>query len=960
MDPASETLASVSFGRFQVLPHRRELLVDGRPVKLGGRAFDVLIALIKGRGAVVSTDALMAHVWPDRIVEGNNLQAQIVALRKAFGAERGVIRTIAGRGYQFTGDVDVPLARPIEPSAATGLAEAESGAALLLTNLLQPVSELIGRDGDLGEILSVAVAHRLVTLTGPGGMGKTRLAFAAARRLLPQFADGVWVAELAPLTDPGLVAGTVAAAVGLELPAGAISPERVASALSGRNLLLVLDNCEHVIDTAAVMAEALLRASPAVQIIATSREPLRAEGEWVYPVPPLAAPAEDAEDEDDPLGYGAVQLFIERARASGARISEDRHVAAVIAAICRRLDGIPLAIELAAARAAALGIKELAARLDDRFRLFTGGRRTALPRHQTLRATLDWSYDLLDEPERAILRRLAVFAGGFSLEGAMAVAPGAEIAPAEVVEGLARLVTKSLIVAELERVARYRLLDTTRAYALEKLGESGEREPLARRHAEFYRDLFERAETETEVRPTGEWLAEYGRQIDNMRAAFEWAFSPNGDASIGVALAAAAVPLWTHLSLLEECRARAAQALARLEVGANRDPRREMKLHAALSTSLMYTTGAAVAEIIATWTKALAIAESLEDTEYQLRSLWGLWCFHTINSLHHQAIALAQKYSTLAANRPDPNDRLIAERMIGMSQYYLGDQVNARRHLERVIAEYATSDHRSHITRFQLDVRVTSGAFLARTLWLQGFPDQAVRVAESSIADALATGHITSLCFALALGACPIGLFVGDLAAVEHYLGMLFDHATRRGLVHWRACGACLQGSVRIRRGDVVTGLPLMRAGFDELGEGGPAFALRFIISLTAEALGHAGQIADGLAVVTEAIERSEHTQECWLLAEWLRIKGELLLMQEAQGAAAAAEDHFRQALDWAHRQGVLSLELRAATSLARLLRDQGRRADANALLQRVYNHFTEGFETADLKAAKALLDDQA
>jgi DNA-binding winged helix-turn-helix (wHTH) protein len=408
MDLASETPAVIEFGHFGIVPHRRELLADGRPVNLGGRAFDMLMALIDARGEVVSKDALMARVWPGRIVAEKNLHTQISALRTALGVERELIHTVAGRGYQFTGEVRILSAGPDERAGA-GAVEPEAVGPP--TNLPEPVSELIGRDDEFREILGLAAAHRLVTLTGAGGIGKTRLALAAARRLLPKFADGVWLAELAPLVDPALVPAAIAAALGLEFPAGAVSAEHVANVLSGKELLLVLDNCEHVIEAAARMAEALLRANPAVQVIATSREPLKAEAEWIHPVPPLAVPARDAEYKDDPLQYGAVRLFVARARTAELHFAPHQRSAAMIAAICRRLDGIPLAIELAAARAAALGIEEVAARLDDRFLLLTGGRRTALPRHQTLRATLDWSYELLPEPERVILRRLAVFAG---------------------------------------------------------------------------------------------------------------------------------------------------------------------------------------------------------------------------------------------------------------------------------------------------------------------------------------------------------------------------------------------------------------------------------------------------------------------------------------------------------------------------------------------------------------------
>jgi predicted ATPase/DNA-binding winged helix-turn-helix (wHTH) protein len=469
MASVCEKSTGVAFGRFRLVPHRRQLLADGQPIKLGGRAFDVLMALIKARGEVVGKDALMARVWSAQVVEESNLQSQIWALRAAFGADRDLIRTVSGRGYQFTGEIRVTSGSPDERTGA-GIVAAQPPAALPSTNLPVAISELIGRDAEVAGVVSLIGAHRLITLTGAGGIGKTQLALAAARQLSPQFAEGVWLAEFSPLGDPGLVPATVAAAVRLELGGGEASAQRVAQALADRRLLLVLDTCEHVIDAAAGIAEALLHASPAAHVIATSREPLRAEGEQIYPVPPLDVPVGDAEDREDPLQYGAVRLFTERVRAALPYFVPDRRVVALIAAICRRLDGIPLAIELAAARAAALGIGALAARLDDRFRLLAGGRRGALPRHQTLRATLDWSYDLLPEPERVILRRLAVFAGAFSLEVASEVVASPELVPSEVVDGLADLVTKSLVSAEVDgTVARYRLLDTTRAFAIERL-----------------------------------------------------------------------------------------------------------------------------------------------------------------------------------------------------------------------------------------------------------------------------------------------------------------------------------------------------------------------------------------------------------------------------------------------------------------------------------------------------------
>jgi predicted ATPase/DNA-binding winged helix-turn-helix (wHTH) protein len=954
MHPVSETPTVIAFGRFRVLPYRRELLADVRPVELGGRAFDVLTALIEARGAVVSKETLMERVWPARIVDENNLPAQITALRKAFGADRDLIRTVPGRGYQFTGEIRTISISPDAPLVAATAAPIPASARAP-TNLPEAVSELIGREVELDEMLGLTASHRLVTLAGAGGIGKTRLGIEVARHLLPRFADGVWMVELGPLSAPELVPVTVATALGLELPSGATSPLSVASALRSKQLMLMLDNCEHVVDAAAQMTEALLRANPAARVIATSREPLRVEGEWTYLVPPLAVPPEGS-PLDDPHRYGAVRLFGERARAAAPNIPPDTHVTAAIAGICRRLDGIPLAIELAAARAAAFGIEGILARLDDRFRLLAGGLRTALPRHQTLRATLDWSYELLTEPERVVLRRLASFAGGFALQAASAVATDDEIAESQVVDCVSNLVAKSLVVAAVDgTTARYRLLETTRAYALEKLAASGELEAIARRHAEHYGHLFERAETEWETRPTDEWLADYVPTIDNLRVALDWAFSPDGDGSIGVALTAAAVPLWMHLSLMEECRGRVERALAAVAAGAARDTRREMHLHAALAQSLTYSRGA-VTDIAAIGTKALEIAESRDDVEYQLRSLWGLWTFRITGGQHRVALTLAQRFHTLAATRSDPNDRLIGERMVGGSQYYLGELVSARRHLEHVLAQDVASAQKWQFVRFQVDPWAGARAYLARILWLQGLSDQAMRTAASSVADARATNHATSLGNALAVAACPIALWVGDLAAAEHYVEMLLDHSTRHVLGRWRAFGRCYQGMLVIQRGDVNTGLRLLRAAFGEpAAEGSAPRLLAFLISA---ASGHAGQIAAGLPAFEDAIIRAEQTEERWLNAEVLRVRGELLLLRGASGAAAAADGCFQQALDWAHRQGALSWELRIATSLARLWRDQARSDEARPLLASVYDRFTEGFATADLRTAKALLDD--
>ncbi len=556
-----------------------------------------------------------------------------------------------------------------------------------------------------------------------------------------------------------------------------------------------------------------------------------------------------------------------------------------------------------------------------------------------------------------VLRRLAIFAGGFTLQAASTIAATDEIAGSDIVDCAANLVAKSLVAADLGGATGwYRLLETTRAYALEKLTQSGEFEQVARRHAEYCRDLFERAEVELETRPASEWLAAYGRRIDNLRAALDWAFSPTGDVAVGVALTIAAVPLWAQLSLVQECRARVERALAGLAPEAGRSARQEMKLYAALGASLLFSKGP-MPETEAVWAKALEIAESLGDTEYQLRALYGLWACRVSCGECRVALTLAQRFYSLAQDRGDPADLPIGDRMIGVSLHYWGDQTNARRHIERMLSGYVAPVQRSPMIRFIFDQRVVARVALARILWLQGFPEQARRIAQSTVDDARALNHAVSLCLALHEAACPVALFTGDLAAAESYVAMLLDSSAAHALPIWRSWGHRFHGTLLIRNGDFDTGLQLLRTALEQSPEASFQPRFTWFLGELAEGLGRAGQIAQGLDAIDEALARSERNEDRWCVAELLRIKGELLLLQGGSGAAAAAEDHYQQALGWARRQGALSWELRAATSLARLLRDQNRSTEAIALLAPIYNRFTEGFDTADLKAAKALID---
>jgi predicted ATPase/DNA-binding winged helix-turn-helix (wHTH) protein len=505
---------AIAFGHFRLLPARRLLLAGDEPVRLGSRALEILIALLERSGELVSKDELMARVWPSTFVEEGNLKVQVAGLRRALGDRRGSNRflaTVPGRGYRFVAPV---VFSEVLPTLASGVERSPS--------LPTPVARMIGRADTVREFAAQLPHQRFMTIVGPGGIGKTTVALAVARELISSSQLDVEFVDLAPLVEPHLVPGAVAAALGLEINAGH-QIDDVIAALRGKQMLLVLDNCEHVIETAAALAAEVRSRAPDVQILATSREPLRAAGEHVYRLPALQCPPTSAPlAAAEALRFPAVELFVQRTAAVLGRFELGDEDAPIVADICCRLDGHPMAIEFAAARVDAFGLRGLAAHLPDRLQLLTSGRRPTLPRHYSLRTALDWSQKLLPEPERVVLRRLAVFAGGFTLEAASVVAASAEIPAADVVACVAGLVTKSLVAADVEGPAPcYRLFGTTRAYAFEKLADSGEREQVERRHAEHLQD--QRTEPGWHSPPANDQLAGCLSQIDRLR--HDWASS---------------------------------------------------------------------------------------------------------------------------------------------------------------------------------------------------------------------------------------------------------------------------------------------------------------------------------------------------------------------------------------------------------------------------------------------------
>jgi predicted ATPase/DNA-binding winged helix-turn-helix (wHTH) protein len=515
---------SLRFDRFEVRPRERRVLVDREPAALGARAFDILLALIERRDRLVPKSELLDIVWPDTIVEENNLQVHISALRKLLG--QSTIATIPGRGYRFTlaphddAAADAPMAAR---ERATSQPSAASGVPLTaLTNVPAAVEPLIGREADVQALAGLLAAHRVVTVLGPGGIGKTRLALEVARAEVGKRPEGTWWVDLASTTAPERITATMANAAGLQLRDG--DPiARLADALSHAHLLLVLDNCEHLIADVAKVAQAVLERAPRVTVLATSQIALRIPTEHVYRLGTLDLPAADTADVASARRHAAVQLLERRAAAADRRFAlSDANVAAAVA-ICRSLEGVALAIEMAAARVPAMGLDAVRARLDDRFRMLSGGSRVAQGRHRTLLATLDWSHALLSPQEQVVLRCIGAFAGSFGMETASLLAQDDDLDEWAVLDALGGLIDKSLLQVEQLDPPRYRLLETTRLYAVDRLSDAGEAAVVRARHAAVMASLAERASADHYELPDAQWNARYAPDDQDLQAAFEHA-----------------------------------------------------------------------------------------------------------------------------------------------------------------------------------------------------------------------------------------------------------------------------------------------------------------------------------------------------------------------------------------------------------------------------------------------------
>lgn len=919
------------FGGFELLVRRQLLVHAGAPVRVGSRALAILTVLVEAAGELVTKEKLIAAAWPSTFVDDSNLKVNVAGLRRAIESlEPGqdYIASVPGRGYRFIA--------PVQRIAT------EAGG-------LPPPITLIGRTDDLAAVKEWLSKNSVVTVVGTGGVGKTALATAAAHALAMHYADGVSFVDLAKISAAQYIPTALAFALGLttggEDPLANIIP-----VLQGQRRLLLIDNCEHLLPDVAGFIDRLSSGLEGVRILVTSREPLRIRDEHVYRLNPLKSDPQISPTASEAWAYPAVELFVTRAfERAGYQLSDTD--APSVAEICRRLDGIPLAIELAATRIGVLTPARLVEMLDDCFTALADGRRKTPLRQQTLHAALDWSYSLLSESDAAFVRALSVFAGEFSVEGAIALAHN-DTPPETVIDTLSSLAAKSFLVVDWQESAvTYRLLETTRAYLLERLRFTGEENEAKHRHAKFMCASLECAGTPTAQGAARERRAKFGRWIDDIRSALAWTLSSDEDAVLGIRLAVAALPLWSELSLVGECRDTSKRALARLDAMPIPDQRMRAHLLLGMAIASIYVPQDVEAHRC-TWERALQAARAGGDPDLLAQVLSVIARCEMLTGRHTDGLGHVHELRSIGKGQGNGWARDEGDLLLALGEIYTSRLPQALARLERLVkreARYPLSARRG----MQLVApRIQLAASFAHTLWLTGSPARAALVADAAVSEALEIGHPQSLWEMLAL-MTAIALWNGHIDRASRYAAELshlvrvYQHAILRPV------SQCLDVLVACAAGTQVNAEELVAARDAMLALPPPQIRPIYLEMLADELVtrGHLVEARLPIKAVRAKLQASQGERSP--IPELLRVEA---VLASRTGDKRTAEKLLLQSLALADEAGATGWSLRAALSLAHLWRDAGREGDAAAVLAPVIEQVIDGAGTRDFDDAQKLL----
>ncbi len=934
LDPPAPV--GVLFGPFRLVQSARLLERGTQPVEIGSRAFDILALLVERCGTVVSKRDLMARAWPDLTVDETSLRVQITGLRKVLGDGVGGARYISnlpGRGYCFVAPVQFEKQAPPPEEKVLYPASDQHGTTL--------PSHIVGREEVVKRIEFFLHTYRFVTIHGPGGMGKTTVAKAVVAATRGAFEGNVFFLDIGAVADPKLLTSALASALGLVVQDQNLQPQ-IIGLLRDQRALIVFDSCEHAISQVAELAEAIHREAAGVSLLVTSREPLRIAGERVVQLASLALPPLDRRLElPQLLQFSAARLFVERAFAAGLPADLTEIDIENLVQICHALDGIPLAIEIAASRSGRHGLAETAQLLDGRFRLLWQGQRSAVPRHQTLHATLDWSYNLLSPEEQSALQWLSVFASRFSREAAAAIALTETVDAQRILDDL---VAKSMVSIDFEdRAARYRLLDTTRAYVHPRLQESTDEATIRSRHLQYVSDALSQAHaTEAELGQPPDPICDMD-MLAELRAALAWSFGLAGHESEALNLVAKAAPFLFKLQLFDECCRWLEKGLALID-SRGRGGTEEMQIEGAYGTALMLTQANSTRAQLA-FDRATETAERLNDWDTAFRLNVQLQILHRRTAEYNRIHPLTDKAEVYAEKLDNDSARQSAHLLRGAAHALCGNQVLA----EQVLRDSLRRQRISPISPWQFSYAGDVQIPLSLTLWLRGFPDQAAQAAKN-ISEG--PGDVLFTCLACSWAA-TVMYTMGDSPATMQLAGRLRRAADRHALRPYQAVATGFEAHDLLQKGEVVRAIQTFQNAIVQLKDARFGLYESVFSRSLALALLEVGEIFAAEQIAFGHLDRIEGIGGSYDHAEWLRIKAQVELVA---GQRNAAELTLRRSLAVAVAQGANAWVLRSSTSLARLLMAQNKSEHAANELIAAFASYTEGFATRDLVLAKELL----
>jgi len=872
-------MAVFSFGDFELDVARRSLTRNASAVKIGARAFDILSCLVANAGDIVTKEELIRTVWPATHVDEVALRVHLVAVRKAIndGSATRCIENVAGRGYQFI----KPVTRVAESSVTPSFTPAWKDAL--------PISSerLIGREAFVAEATQLLGSVRLLTITGPGGIGKTSVALEVVRRDGIE-RDNVIFLDLAAFSSGSQVSGHLASRLGLSVYTGDPLPGIIQS-LGESRTLIIFDNCEHLIDDCALLVERLLASLANLTILATSREALRVRSEHVRLLHGLSIP-EEGESIDDAAAFGAVELFLERYHsAAGSPSSGTPENLELVARIASKLDGIPLALELAAARAGSLGIKAVLDALVDPIGLLRRGRRTAPQRQQTLLATLEWSFSLLSSQEKLLLERVSVFAGSFTAKSAAALLDGT-MESHEFEDALAGLCSKCLIAVP-RQSRSLRLLEVTRAFARDQLVRSGAEPQTHEAHARWALSRLNAAIYDWTLLDTPSWLANYAILINDVRVALNWTFDHNLN-ELALKLTATSHILWTQLGLMSEQLQFLEKAVRVMEGPVTVEPIEETRLRASYAAVLFHLKSlSADEEAIRQFRKATLTAEASGDGTEIVRAHSGICAILTTHGRFREAVDIAagleSKFGAIANNA--------VSRIYAMNTHFLGDFALSEIMCRRALEAGSVNVRSTRTSGAGYDQRLLAMLVSAKNAWITGATETALQYSREVVAEALNIGDPISTCLVLAVSSCVIYFGMGEFDAARHHLDDLHDVSTKHSLARWK---------------EWADGYELLMPNRDATREDFEASFVDSTFGPRVEGIVVAAGARVGINVVNFALSGDPG----WCKPELLRVKGEILVSDDLP----AARSLFEQAHSLAVEQGAALWRLRAAGSLFR------------------------------------------